>query len=451
MTKLLSAYARSTGLQISTRGPNVKQTFYPVAYDRYITIQTGSAQAAKCYDLWPEVLRLILPVLNANRIAVLHLGAKDDSALEGVHDLRGKTSILQSNYLIGRTLLHVGNDSWLAHCAGWHFKPLVALYGSTDPGPHGPYWSDPAKTSLLVSHRWGGRPTYVANENPKAINTIPPEQVANEALRLLGINHTFTQQSRFWGLLYQHLILDLIPDAVPAPSFLPELPINVRLDYLHNEEILAAVLATGRRINIITKRPIVNANLLAAHRAQILSYNHELEARDADGAPCTQPSIEYIGTIKTLIQQHAFYTKEQDAKALADLRFAYLDTCFIEQTKDLTQADYLAATLAYLNREDTPQNRLALSSEASYTGANSGTLMFRSNKLLLANGSVYLTAAHLKAGQPIQSLADNVARVIDDSLQWRDLNHQTIWYQPPSNDTADITPSVSQPTDPLPA
>ncbi len=128
MTKLISTYARSTGLQIDPKGPNVKEVFYPTCYERYITIQSGSSnQAAKNYDYWPEVLRLIGPMLAANKIAILHLGGKEDPQLTGTVDLRGKTSVLQSNYLIGKTLLHVGGDSWLAHCAG-SFRLLLYLH-----------------------------------------------------------------------------------------------------------------------------------------------------------------------------------------------------------------------------------------------------------------------------------------------------------------------------------
>lgn len=426
MTKILSTYARSTGLRISSRGPNVKQAFFPVAHERYVTIQTGSAQAAKCYDLWGEVLRLLLPILNANKIAVLHLGSKDDAALPGVHDLRGSTSILQSNWLIGRSLLHMGNDSWLAHCAGWHYKPLVVLYGSTDPAPHGPYWSDPSKTSLLVSHRWNGRPTY-GNEPIKTIDLIPPEKVANEVLRLLGISHLFTHQSRFWGALFSNIIFDLVPDAIPAPTFLPDVVINVRMDYLHNEDILAGVLGTGRRINIITKRPIARMDALSAHRAQILSYNQELSADEAD-----QPSLDYVATVKALFPQHAFFTKETDIQIVANIRFKYLDHCLIEQTKDVTQADYITNSLLYLNREDTPQNRLDIASESSYIDANGCALRFRSNKVILAKGGAYPSIAHLEANRPIQSLGDE-ADVIDNPLFWKDLNHFAIYYRPHVN------------------
>lgn len=444
MTKLLSTYARSTGLQISR--PNIKETFYPLPFERYVTIQTGSTQAAKCYDLWPEVLRLIQPILSANRIAVLHLGAKEDSSLHGVHDLRGKTSILQSNHLMRRTMLHIGGDSWLAHCAGWHYRPLVALYGPTDPGPHGPYWSDLSKTSLIVSHRGGGRPTY-GPEPSKTINLIDPYHVANEALRLLGINHVFPQQSRFWGQLFPHTILDLIPDSVPHPAFMPQTVINVRMDYLHNEDVLAAVLGSGRRINLIVQRQIQNTALLQTHRAQILSINQELGARDANGERLPDLPIQYVAALKNLFPQHAFFTKETDVEVLSALRLRFLDVCLIEQTRDSSQADYITSALAYTHREDTPQNRLDLASEGSYDRGDGAGLWVRSNKAILCNGAAYPSLAHLHAKRPIQVLGEAV-KVIDEPSFWRDLAHFTLYYQP-STHVSDSSSSASQSTDPL--
>jgi hypothetical protein len=66
---------------------------------------------------------------------------------------------------------------------------------------HSPYRFNPEKTSFIESHRWGKFPTFASQEGPSTIAVIPPEKVANEVLRILGIEHTFTHQTRFNGLL----------------------------------------------------------------------------------------------------------------------------------------------------------------------------------------------------------------------------------------------------------
>lgn len=443
--KLLPRYSTVCGLDIGRQW--VLESFYPLPITRYVTLHASSGMAAKNYPLYPEVLRLILHILNSQGIQVVQLGGPEDPPLPGCVHLQGKTSFHQSSYILRNSMLHVGNDSWLAHRAGELKVPLITLFGPTSAANHGAYSYDPAKTSFIESHRWGRQPTFAAQEQPLSIALIPPEHVANEALRLLGITDRFAHQSRYWGQLFPHTILDLIPDTVPAPGFLPQAVINVRMDYRHDEAVLAQVLATGRRVNIITSRPISQPDMLAAHRAQILSYNHELGARGEDGSPCPEdhyPSADYMMAIKGLFPQHAFFTKETDATVLSQLRFRYLDVCFIEQTKDTTQADYLAGALAYLNREDTTQNRLDLASEASYGDANGGHLAFRTNKAILSAGAAYPSLAHLKAKQPMQQLGE-VCRVIDEPAFYRDLAHHALYYQPGT-----ATPA-SQPTTALQA
>lgn len=422
MSKLISTYAKCSGLRISRKGPNIQKVFYPTPHEKYITIQSGSNQGAKNYDYYNDVIRLIRPMLEANKIAILHLGGKDDPALESVIDLRGKTSYLQSNYLMSKTLLHLGNDSWLAHIAGMHYRPLLELMGSTSAHNHSPFWYDPQKTSILEAHRWGGKPTYVMGEQPKSINTIDPFHVANEVLRLLEIKHIFTEQTRFYGALSQHIILEIIPDAPVDPNFCPGAPITVRMDYLHNEAILTQTLNTGRKINIVTSAPI-NPNILSQFRGSILSYNHELTAN----LPEDQlPSVDYVTAVKTLCPRHVFFTKELDAKKLAQLRLRYFDYGNgVEQIKDTTREDYLKNALFYLYRTDTPENRLDLISELPHT-------KFRSSKFILSKGRVFLTLAHVQLGKSINSLTDNTALMMDDPLVWKELNHLSLFYDKPA-------------------
>lgn len=410
MTKLISTYARSTGLRIAV--PELAEHFFPHPFERFITIQTGSNQNAKCYSWFQEVVGMLKPILDANKIAMLLLGGKDDPSLNGVHDLRGKTSYLQSHYLVKRALCHLGTDSWLAHCAGMNHRPLVALYGSTDPGPHGPYWCDTAKTTLLVSHRAGGRPTFAMQEAPKTVDFIPPERVANAVLKLLGVTDLFTQTTLCIGPLYTHTIFELVPNAVPAPTFCPEFPMTVRMDLLFSEDGLAKTLSTGRKVHVITDRPI-NPQLLSDYRGQILSYSHDIVAGK-------EPSVEYTNIIRTLFPtNHAFFTRETDEKRVADLRLIYLDHIVVNVHRDATKDEWVKSALTYRNLPDTPENRLDIGGKLAYA-------RFKSNKFVLSETRVFLSHAHRAAGKSIDSLGANTGDVIDDPAFWRDQAHFNI-------------------------
>lgn len=409
MSKLVSTYAKSTGLKIAH--PEVKEHFYPFPFDRYMTVQTGSGQGAKNYDYFAEVLLLIKPALDKAGISIIHLGSKDDPQLPGVHDLRGKTTIQQTHFIVKRSSCHMGNDSWIAHCAGWNYRPLVALYGSTAAGPHGPYWNDPAVTILLESHRWGGKPTFVSQEAQKAINVIPPEQIAASVLKLLSLSTPVqTKKSLFIGPLFQHIIFELVPDSFPTKDFYPQFPFTVRLDYHFDEQMLAGCLSTGRKVNIVTNKPL-NLNLINQFRQSILFYSHEL--MDGD-----ETSLDYIKSIKTLIPKTTFFTKEKDEVKLAALRFRLFDVVNIEQVTELTRNDAVNWAKDYLNESE--EKKLDITTQLCQAHV-------KSNKFLLSSGKVYLSYAHFKTQKSIENLNQNVADVIDDPEFWKDINHFYIY------------------------
>jgi ADP-heptose:LPS heptosyltransferase len=169
--KLIEAYSKTTGLEIGE--PFLMEKFYPLDCQKYITIQNGSGMPnAKNYDYWQEVILLVSHIFNANNIKIVLLGSNEDLVLEGVIDLRGKTDIQQSNYIIKRSLLHIGNDSCLAHLAGINKIPLIALYGSTTVANHSPFWTDKEKTILIESHRFGQNPSFSNQEYPKTVNLL---------------------------------------------------------------------------------------------------------------------------------------------------------------------------------------------------------------------------------------------------------------------------------------
>lgn len=425
MTKLLSNYARTCGLKIGDH--HLREDFYPLPFSRYITLQSGSGQGAKNYDYIPDVMQLVQPMLAANGIQVVLLGGKDDPAVMGTFDLRGKTTHHQSHYVLNRALAHWGSDSWLAHVAGWRRKPIVECFGSTSQEVHSPYFYDSEKTIFLSSHRGGGRPTYASNEQPKTINLIPPEQIANALLRALGINHVFTRQTQFIGHLYQVVLFDLIPSTHPTADFMPGAIITVRMDKMHLAESALAdanllnLLQTGRKVNIVTNRP-VDLAALSPYRANILFYNHDLTAD-------TLTTPQYARAAKATFPRTLWFSREQDAQTLAERRFTFFDTCVIEQIRDQTKEDYEKGRALYLNAPpeenvtSAKQNVIDTSSQSSHT-------RFKSNRFVLCNGSIYTSYAHVAANKPISSLAENTCDVIDDPLFHADLQHYLVYTEP---------------------
>lgn len=401
MPDLAETYSRSTGLKIDK--PYLKEDFFPLPFERYITINSGSNQPTKNYDYLQTVLEILTPYLASAGISLVLLGGKDDPSLSGVYDLRGKTSYGQSYYLLRRAILHLGNDSWTIHAGGALNTPLVALYGSTDPYIHGPHWK-PEKMRLLESHRWGRKPSF-SQENPKTVNLICPFSVARAVLELLEIPHTLPQRTLNIGGAYNQSLLELIPNTVPAPDFNNHLPMVVRMDLEHNENILAQVFQTGRKVNVLTKAPI-NLGLLQQARPLILSFNFEMD----ENVP-----TDYVVALKKIVPNTTFFTRETDAVKVAALRFKFFDIVTIQQATDKTRADFEKACQEYTND---PTFSLD-------TAIKSGKMEFKSQKYVLSRGKIYLSHAHEKADIAVGAEGANSVR--DEDVFYHDMNHWFVY------------------------
>jgi len=399
MPNLIQTYARSTGLKIDK--PWLKEDFYPLPFTKYITLATGSGQGAKNYSYYQKVVELLQPFLNQQNIHIVLLGSKEDPVINGVYDLRGKTSVSQSYYLIKNAQLHLGNDSWTAHAAGWSRVPLVALYGSTDKYIHGPHWCG-AKMMLLESHRNGCKPSFSSHENLKTIDLIDPFDVIRAVLYLLEIpSGNFSYKSHHIGKAFPQPVLDFVPNQVLSPTFNPDVPTAVRMDVEHNEHVLMQVLQTGRKVNIVTKRPI-NIQILEAFKNNINSYNHEV---DFD---CP---TEYLKLVNKIISNKTFFTRITDLEIVAKLRLNFFDVINIQHVIDSTRSDYENSVRIFTNNPN-----FSLDQDGKLD-----KLSFTTNKFVLSRGKIYLSFAHEKTDISINNVL--ISKVIDSPEFWKDINH----------------------------
>ncbi len=403
--KLIERYALSAGLKIGKQ--SMVENYYPLPFSRYITLHASSKMAGKEYPYYHLVIDLIKPYLDAADIRIVQLGAPNDAALPHCHHTQGKTDLHQASYLVHGAMLHLGNDSVWGHRAGYLGIPLVQPWGTTDPKNHSSYDADPSKTIYLESHRFGRNPTFAAQESPSTIALIPPEDIAGAVLHLLGITHQPFAKTQFIGPLYQHTIFDWIPNAQPALNLAPEIPISVRMDLEFSEQNLLTLLQTGRKVTIITGRPI-NLQILAAFRLNILSYSHEL------GADCP---LDYILNVKRLLANVIFFCRESDPERLSALRFTYFDVCTVEQVILSTRDDYLRESAAYLNKPLDKDSHL-------------DTLSIKTNQYIMSNGKIYLSYAHVAADQSVTDLNVKMTQVIDSPAFWRDLSHYLVYANP---------------------
>ena len=183
---LIETYALNCGLKIDK--PYIYEKYCPIPFDDYISFQPCSKYESKSYDLWQEVINQIAPKLIEKNIHIVQIGGKDEKPLENCYHLQGKTNINQAAYIIKRSIMHFGADSFGIHVASNYDKPIVALYSNSRPENAGPYFNSNGKIKIFEIDKKDRKPSYSAQESPKTINEIDPIQVANSILSILNLD-----------------------------------------------------------------------------------------------------------------------------------------------------------------------------------------------------------------------------------------------------------------------
>ena len=253
---LLEQYALSSGLKIGK--PFIYEVFFPIEPKKYITLQKEVKFPSRQYKYWQQVVDLVNPILFKNNVKIVQIGSKNDKALKGVVYTSGETSIAQVHYLIRNSQMHVGIDSFAVHIASGLGKKIVALYSNMTPENSGPYWSNPLDCILIQSPRGDRKPSYAADENPRTINEIKPETIANSVLKLLDIQERVSIETLFIGENFnEETNFGFLPNQIVVSEKIPEL----RMDLFPEEKHLPAQLSK-QRTTITTSKPISQETLL---------------------------------------------------------------------------------------------------------------------------------------------------------------------------------------------
>lgn len=392
--KLLERYALASGLKIGKQ--NLLSKFYPVSCDKYITLMVGSGQAAKNYTFWPEVIALLFPILSEKGISIVQIG-RDDPPLLNCTNLLNQTNIHQTNYVLENALAHVGGDSWTSHRAGYLDIPLVEVFGSTSVQNHGPYKYN-SNSIFIESHRFGKVPSFQAQEFPKTVDVIPPEQIANSVLKVLKIDFQYNHKSLFIGPFYQQPAIEVVPNCVLSPQFqLPNPPL-IRMDYDFNETNLVENLKV-RKCIIITDKEI-DPNILSTMKPNIAMLRINIE----------NISIDWMRTVKRIGLNINYFTLEKDVQKVHDKRLELVSYCLFDQIEYPRKENLKSGIETYLNEK--------LPEDFDIT-----QVKFKTNKFLVSDSKIYLSKPHWKAGKSIENTESNKGDVIDSEDFWMDQNH----------------------------
>lgn len=380
---LFTEYALSTGSRLKT--PKLLEKFYPINSTKYLTFQASSGMASKNYDYFSDVLELLITILKKYNIDIIQLGGKEDEILPHTIRLCGLTNLAQSTYIIKRGLLHFGNDSSLIHMASCLDKPIVSVYGISPPEVCGPYFNSKSRTICLTPEfPEGQKYSYTPTEQPKMVNTINPEQIARAILELLGLKEEISCETIFIGKEYKKQLIEVIPNHLVHPQQLQNTIINLRADLLWNEEAIYAN-ASQRPCTIVTNRPL-NLDIIKQFKQNVKNILYLLEIDN---------SAQDLEFIKKLHESGISYVLlTHDLENINKFKLDYLDYNMI-------------IPVPICKREEVKN--------VDKVGANT---YFKTNKLILSNGKVYLSRAHWRADQPFNP--KEKSKIIDDPEFFRD-------------------------------
>lgn len=231
---ILEQYALNCGLKIGK--PHIYEKFFPIPFEKYITFNPFGKFNSRKYSYWQEVVDLLLPMLNKHNIHIVQIGGKDERGYQNCFQLMGQTNFNQTAHIINNSLLHFGVDSFPIHIASHFDKKIVGLYCNMYASQSKPYWSNEKNVILLQADLNGKKPSYAAEENPKTIDRIKPETIANSIIKLLNLEEKINFETTFIGDKYGHLLLESTPSTIVPPNILPNILLNIRFDYVKTIE-----------------------------------------------------------------------------------------------------------------------------------------------------------------------------------------------------------------------
>ena len=383
----LERYALSSGLKIDK--PSIYEKFFPVPFEKYITLHPHSQYSSKNYDFWSEVLNFIVPTLEKEKITIVQIGTEQDIQLDGCYRLSGQTSISQVAYIIKNSMLHVGADSFPVHIASNYNKKIVALYSNSFVNCARPMWGDSENQILLEPQRVNNhKPSFSAEEDPKTINSIGPEKIAKSILNLLELRHNIYHETMYYGKLYSPSN-PVFETALETPVEVEKMNLQkilCRMDFNHNEKVLEQQLQMGM-CEVVSNKPI-SIDLLNKYKNNIIGIIYHIEKNDD---PSFVQQMIDVGIETALVSE---LSEEQ----LNPKKIDYMDSGVIREIK-------------YPQIKD---NELK--------GVDLNKLFYKSNKITISMGKFYPSKWAWENKKNIQNHTE-LSRVPDNEHFWKECNN----------------------------
>jgi|TARA_R110000824_G_scaffold21406_1_gene79771 hypothetical protein len=394
---VLESYALQNDLKIDKAV--VYEKYFPLAVDKFITIDTSTlGTSSLAYDHWQLVVDLIHSQLEEEGIKIIQLGDKNCTPLHQCYITLGQCNFNQRAYIVGKSLIHICPNNESSHVASHYNKKSIVLFSNNCYlSQFSPYWTDrptldqfkrgESRAELLQPpiHK---RPSFNPNENPKSINSIKPEVVAEKILKQLDI-HTFVPEFetvKIGSSFHRPRTESTLTHLLDAKKFGVS-SLIIRMDLNFNEEVLRKQLESCE-CSIITNRPLSDETLNKYHK-KIVELVYYIED---DNDP------SFIRKVKEKSMTYLLRSNK-DEEQTNDFKLDYMDYGLVNQMPTRSQGDF-----------------------EELKGLEN--LYYKSTHFIIHNNKFYpSTAAYLRNTQGSPSMQHDPYPVIDDPLFWGEEEH----------------------------
>lgn len=377
---LQSVYATALGV-IPKEKPILNEKFFPLTAEKFILIHNDNKLASKWYELFPEVISLLKPVLHKLGYRIYQIGGKNDPIIDGTDGQFLGLSWGQSFYLMKRASLFMGIDSVCAHIAAAYEIPSVVLFSHTYESQVTTNWL-PDDKKIILEPEWNNRkPSYQPNESPKMIRTIKVEAVVQAVFDLLCKGVQLNMKTIRVGEDYYNPVMEIVPDHFQENPALKNGYLHFRMDLQHNEQCLFHWLSNGYKAHIISRKPITLDSLkqFRPNIGRLILMADSLESFSA----------EYLKAAKNIGLDVLIFCEKKEI--LPQMREKFFD--------------YVIEELDY------PEQKLVDSIPKH--------AKFFTKKQLISNGQIYPSVAHYKNNIPFS----RANQIIDCPEFWLDIEY----------------------------
>lgn len=367
MSHIIEVYAKELGVKIGQ--PHITEHFYPLPFNKYITIHNSKKMPAKDYDYWDVVISIIKKPLNLNDIKIIQIGGQEDHPISGVDFNMCGNSYRHMNYAIKKSMLHVGVDSLPVHVASAYDKPIVAIYGNTYKDSCKPIWNKNSKTVCLEPDFSKDLPSFSVAEPRKRINETLPEEIAKSILEQLNINFEINFKTIKIGKNFHNPAIEVIPNFFAIAKEIHDKLISLRADLHFDEENIYRWSMTNY-LNLYLDRDISDSFLAAIkNKTKIIIF----EIKDL-----TQDFSPFLKKIKRNNIDVKLFTKNKDI--LSDARLVYFDfDLFLLENEEI---ELESQNLKYLSK------KIVLTNGQTFASRFSANKLDKSSKFVLNDVSI---------------------------------------------------------------